>query len=89
MFMNLLNKDQTIGMTNVDLALLEYDVAEDKLKVDENGKYIEVQEHQPGLALVKIGPNAVYNGYTDKKASEEKVITNVFEEVTGGLILEI
>ena len=80
MFMNLLNKDQTIGMTNVDLALLEYDVAEDKLKVDENGKYIEVQEHQPGLALVKIGPNAVYNGYTDKKASEEKVITNVFEE---------
>ena len=80
MFMNLLNKDQTIGMTNVDLALLEYDVAEDKLKVDENGKYIEVHEHQPGLALVKIGPNAVYNGYTDKKASEEKVIKNVFEE---------
>ena len=80
MFMNLLNKDQTIGMTNVDLALLEYDVAEDKLKKDENGKYIEVREHQPGLALVKIGPNAVYNGYTDKKASEEKVIKNVFEE---------
>jgi len=80
MFMNLLNKDQTIGMTNIELALLEYDVAEDKLKTDENGKYIEVQEHEPGLALVKIGPNAVYNGYTDKKASEEKVIKNVFEE---------
>ena len=80
MFMNLLNKDQTIGMTNVDLTLLEYDVAEDKLKTDENGKYIEVKEHQPGLALVKIGPNAVYNGYTDKKASEEKVISNVFED---------
>ena len=80
MFMNLLNKDQTIGMTNIELALLEYDVAEDKLKTDENGKYIEVKEHEPGLALVKIGPNAVYNGYTDKKASEEKVIKNVFEE---------
>jgi len=80
MFMNLLNKDQTIGMTNIELALLEYDVAEDKLKTDEDGKYIEVQEHEPGLALVKIGPNAVYNGYTDKKASEEKVIKNVFEE---------
>jgi len=80
MFMNLLNKDQTIGMTNIELALLEYDVAEDKLKTDKNGKYIEVQEHEPGLALVKIGPNAVYNGYTDKKASEEKVIKNVFEE---------
>ena len=80
MFMNLLNKDQTIGMTNIELILLEYDVAEDKLKTDVNGKYIEAQEHEPGLALVKIGPNAVYNGYTDKKASEEKVIKNVFEE---------
>ena len=80
MFMNLLNKDQTIGMTNVELALLKYDVAEDKLETDENGSYIEVAEHEPGLALVKIGPNAVYNGYTDKKASEEKVIKDVFEE---------
>ncbi len=80
MFMNLLNKDETIGMTNVDLALLEYDIAEDKLVKDKNDKYIEVKEHEPGLALVKIGPNAVYNGYTDKKASEEKVITDVFEE---------
>jgi len=80
MFMNLLNKDQTIGMTNIDLALLEYDVAEDKLKKDQDGKYIEVKENEPGLALVKIGPNAVYNGYTDKKASEEKIIRNVFEE---------
>ena len=80
MFMNLLNKDQTIGMTNVELALLKYDVAEDKLETDENGSYIEVAEYEPGLALVKIGPNAVYNGYTDKKASEEKVIKDVFEE---------
>ena len=80
MFMNLLNKDQTIGMTNVELSLLKYDVAEDKLETDDNGSYIEVAEHEPGLALVKIGPNAVYNGYTDKKASEEKVIKDVFEE---------
>ena len=67
-------------MTNVELALLKYDVAEDKLETNENGSYIEVEEHEPGLALVKIGPNAVYNGYTDKKASEEKVIKDVFEE---------
>ena len=80
MFMNLLNKDQTIGMTNVDLALLKYDVAEDKLETDDEDNYIEVAEHEPGLALVKIGPNAVYNGYTDKAASEEKIIHDVFEE---------
>ena len=30
--------------------------------------------------LVEIGPNAIYNGYTDKKASEEKVVKNVLVE---------
>ena len=80
LFMNLLNKDETIGMTNARVGIFEYDVAEDKLVKNEDGKYIEVEENQPGLLLVEIGPNAIYNGYTDKKASEEKVINNVFEK---------
>ena len=80
MFMNLLNKDQTIGMTNLDIKLFAYDVAEDKLKVDSNGKYIEIQDHSPGLALMKIGPNAIYNGYTDAQASEKKIIRDVIED---------
>ena len=79
LFMNLLNKDETIGMTNARVALLEYDVAEDKLVKDTENKFIEVDEDEPGLLLVEIGPDAIYNGYTDKKASEEKVISNVFE----------
>jgi acyl-CoA synthetase (AMP-forming)/AMP-acid ligase II len=80
MFMNLLNKDQTIGMTNTDIKLFEYDVAEDKLIMDENGKYIEVKDHSPGLALMRIGPNAIYNGYTDAQASEKKIIRDVVED---------
>ena len=80
LFMNLLNKDETIGMTNARVGIFEYDVAEDKLVKDQNNKYIEVNEYQPGLLLVEIGPNAIYNGYTDKKASEEKVISNVLVE---------
>ena len=80
MFMNLLNKDQTIGMTNTDIKLFEYDVGEDKLIIDENGKYIEVKDHSPGLALMRIGPNAIYNGYTDAQASEKKIIRDVIED---------
>ena len=80
MFMNLLNKDQTIGMTNTDIKLFAYDVAEDKLKVDENGNYIEIKDHSPGLALMRIGPNAIYNGYTDAQASEKKIIRDVIED---------
>jgi len=80
MFMNLLNKDETIGMTNTEIKLFAYDVAEDKLKVDEKGKYIEIKDHSPGLALMKIGPNAIYNGYTDAQASEKKIIRDVIED---------
>ncbi len=80
LFMNLLNKDETIGMTNAKVGIFKYDVAEDKLVKNENDKYIEVDDNQPGLLLVEIGPNAIYNGYTDKKASEEKVVSNVLSE---------
>ena len=80
LFMNLLNKDETIGMTNAKVGIFKYDVAEDKLVKDNDDKYIEVDDHQPGLLLVEIGPNAIYNGYTDKKASEEKVVKNVMVE---------
>jgi len=80
MFMNLLNKDETIGMTNTEIKLFAYDVADDKLKVNEKGKYIEIKDHSPGLALMKIGPNAIYNGYTDAQASEKKIIRDVIED---------
>ena len=79
MFMNLLNKDQTIGMTNVDIKLFEYDVAEDKLKVDENGKYIEVKDDSPGLALMKIGPNA-YTMAIQMLKLAKKSVTDVEED---------
>ena len=85
--MNLLNKDQTIGMTNVDIKLFEYDVAEDKLKVDENGKYIEVKDDS-GLALIKIGPNAIYNGNVIKLA-KRKLREMLRRMAIVGLILEI
>ena len=79
-FMNLLNKDQTIGMTNNKIELLEYDIGENKLKIDVDGNFLRVKENQPGLALVEIGPNAIFNGYTDKKASDEKIFRNVFND---------
>ena len=80
MFMNILNKDKTIGMANARVALIKYDVAEDKIIKDKDGKCIELKDGTPGLLINEIGPNAVYNGYTDKEASEKKVLRNVFEE---------
>jgi len=80
LFMNLFNKSKTIGMTSADVALLEYDVAEDKILKTEDGFSKKTSNHEPGLLVIEIGPNAVFNGYTDKAASEKKILRNVFKE---------
>ncbi len=94
LFMNLLNKEKTIGMTNVDVELIKYDVAEDSIFKDLNNKYQKVEFGKPGLLINKISNNSIFNGYTDSKESEKKVLRNVFEEGdawfnTGDLIQEI
>ena len=80
LFMNLLNKNKTIGMTNADVALIEYDVAEDEVLKTDDGFCKRVLNHDPGLLIVRIGPNAVFNGYTDAQATEKKILRNVFDE---------
>lgn len=80
LFMNLLNKNKTIGMTNADVALIEYDVAEDIILKGDDGFCKKITNHDPGLLIVRIGPNAVFNGYTDAQATEKKIVRDVFEE---------
>jgi len=80
LFMNLLNKDKTIGMTNAQVALIEYDVAEDKIIKNEDGTCKKITNHDPGLLIVFISPNSVFNGYTDAQATEKKILRDVFEK---------
>ena len=79
LFMNLFNKNKTIGMTSAEVALLEYDVAEDEILKNDEGFCKKITNHDPGLLIVEIGPNAVFNGYTDKDASEKKILRDVFK----------
>ena len=80
MFMNILNKDKTIGMTNADVVLLEYDVASDELKRSSDGLCEKITDEMPGLLAVKISPDSPYNGYTDKKESDKKILRDVLEK---------
>ena len=94
LFINLFNKDKTIGMTSADVALIEYDVADDKIIKNADGTCKKIMNENPGLLIVKIGPNAVFNGYTDAQASEKKILRDVFEEGdawfnTGDLIRKV
>lgn len=93
-FANLMNKDQTIGMTASRVALVEYDIDDDQIVRNADGRCVEVAPGEPGLLLGHINPNAAFEGYTNKEATEQKIERDVLEPGdawfnTGDLIREI
>ena len=93
-FANLMNKDQTIGMTTAEIALVKYDIEGDEIVLDADGHCIRVEPGEAGLLLGHINEQAVFEGYTDKEATEKKVLRNAFKDGdawfnSGDLIREI
>ena len=79
-FANLLNKDCTVGMTPGRHALVQYDVLNDEIIRNAEGRCIEVQPGEPGLLLGHINEEAVFEGYTNPEATEKKIVRNAFED---------
>ena len=93
-FANLLNKDRTIGMTSSKVALVDYDIDADEIVRDADGRCVEVAPGAPGLLLGHINPNAAFEGYTDREATEKKILRDVLHEGdawfnTGDLVREV
>jgi citronellyl-CoA synthetase len=79
-FCNFLNKDMTIGTTMVPVKLVQYDVPTDRIVRDNQGHCIEVQHGEPGLGLIQVDSNAQFEGYTNKEATEKKMVRGAFVE---------
>ena len=79
-FANLFNKDQTVGFTANPVALLKYDVDADEIVKDSEGRCSQVEEGEAGLCVGKISSQAPFEGYTNKEATESKILRDVFEE---------
>ena len=93
-FANLLNKDLTVGMTAFEVALVEYDTDADEIVRDGRGRCIPVQTGEPGLLLGRISETAVFEGYTNPEATEQKILRNALEDGdawfnTGDLVCEV
>ncbi|MFT4519492.1 MAG: citronellyl-CoA synthetase [Halioglobus sp.] len=80
-FINLLNKDKTIGASITKVALVEYDTENDEIRRDDRGHCIKVPVGEPGLLLAHISPATKFDGYTNPQATASKIIENV--EVAG------
>ncbi len=79
-FANLMNKDLTVGMTSAEVSLVQYDVDNDEIVRDNQGFCIPVMQGEAGLLLGKITPDTVFEGYTDKAATEGKVLRSALEK---------
>ena len=75
---NAFNKDKTIGLCAAKHALIEYDVIEDKIIVNEEGFCKKVKKGEPGLMIAEISDKWRYDGYSNKDASDKKILRDVF-----------
>ena len=78
-FINMLNKDCTVGSTSVPIALVKYDVDADEIVIDGSGHCVLVADGEPGLLLGKITEKTSFEGYTSKEETEKKILRDIFE----------
>ncbi|MEH6567503.1 MAG: long-chain-acyl-CoA synthetase [Halioglobus sp.] len=93
-FLNLLNKDKTIGAAISKVALVQYDNETDEIARNSAGRCIEVPLGEPGLLLGQINKKAQFDGYTNPEATASKIVRNVLKKGdawfnTGDLIKQI
>ncbi|MCG8316779.1 MAG: long-chain-acyl-CoA synthetase [Pseudomonadales bacterium] len=91
---NAFNKDLTVGFCAAKHALVQYDVLNDEIVRNKHGLCQKVSKGEPGLMLMEISDNAVFEGYADKKATEKKILSNVFKKGdryfnTGDLLMQV
>ncbi|MFT4517990.1 MAG: citronellyl-CoA synthetase [Halioglobus sp.] len=79
-FVNMLNKDCTVGTTSIPLALVKYDVDADEMARDNDGRLIRVTDGEPGLLLGEITEHTAFEGYTTKEDTEKKILRNAFSD---------
>jgi citronellyl-CoA synthetase len=79
-FMNLFNRDCTIGTAIIPPAMVEYDVGTDTIIRDDAGWCKRAANGEPGLLLGPITAASEFEGYTDKEATEKKILRNVFKQ---------
>jgi fatty-acyl-CoA synthase len=79
-FVNVFNLDKTTGICPSPVAFVEYDGETGDPLRDDAGRVRKVKTGQPGLLLSKVSSFQPFDGYTDPKASEKKLVRNAFKD---------
>jgi fatty-acyl-CoA synthase len=79
-FINVFNVSRSTGIGTPMLAYVEYDPETGEPARDDAGRVRKVPPGQPGLLLSPVNRLSPFDGYTDKEASEKKLVRNAFKE---------
>ncbi len=93
-FFNIFNQDRTVGYCPAEYALVACDPETGEVRRNESGRLSRIGRGQTGLLLGKVTRSYPYDGYTDTRASEDKLIRDAFEEGdawfnTGDLLMDL
>jgi fatty-acyl-CoA synthase len=79
-FVNFFNIPKTAGVCPSPVAFVEYDPETGDPVRDDNGRVRKVPDGEPGLLLSKVSNFQPFDGYTDKDATEKKLVRNAFRD---------
>jgi len=79
-FVNILNMPKTAGVCPTPVAFVEYDSETGDPLRDDKGRVRKVPGGEPGLLLSKVSNFQPFDGYTDRQASEKKLVRNAFRD---------
>lgn len=79
-FVNVFNIDKTTGICPSPVAFVEYDHDSGEPTRGSDGRVHKVANGEPGLLLSKVNSLQPFDGYTDKKATEKKLVRDAFTE---------
>jgi fatty-acyl-CoA synthase len=79
-FLNVLNIPKSTGVCPTPVAFVEYDDETGEPKRDDNGRVRKVKSGEPGLLLSKVTSFQPFDGYTDKEATEKKLVRDAFKK---------
>ncbi len=78
-FTNAFNMDRTAGFCPMSFAVVKYDIEADEPARDAKGQLVKVGRGEDGLLITEVTERLSFEGYTDKSASEKKLLRNVFK----------
>ncbi|HPX36002.1 MAG TPA: long-chain-acyl-CoA synthetase FadD6 [Mycobacterium sp.] len=79
-FINVFNIPGSTGINPLPLAYVEFDPGTGEPVRDENGRVRRVPSGQPGLLISPVTRLSPFDGYTDKAATEKKLVRNAFKD---------